>query len=353
MHPIFAGRGRLGLYLLGWLPLALLFVVLLVWRGGLSWGEATLVALPLVLLDAYLCLAAWYLCRALPLRRGPLWEALGAHLLSALASSVLWVLAGWAWVTLLGTIPGLDRLGPRFLMLAPALLAVGVPLYLLAVAFHYLLLALEGAADAERRALELREQAREAEWKALRSQLDPHFLFNSLNVVAALVASDPGGARSMAILLAEFLRKSLKLGERAEIPLGEEVALAAAYLAVERVRFGERLAVIEEVDDAARNLPVPPLLLQPLVENAVRHGIAQLLEGGAVRLEASLQDGRLHLAVENPCDPDRPAQSSGHGVGLANVEARLKGRYGAAAKLRVVRQSGTFRVEIEIPIAPA
>src|SRR6185295_12622816 len=205
MHPIFAGRGRLGLYLLGWLPLALLFVVLLVWRGGLSWGEATLVALPLVLLDAYLCLAAWYLCRALPLRRGPLWEALGAHLLSALASSVLWVLAGWAWVTLLGTIPGLDRLGPRFLMLAPALLAVGVPLYLLAVAFHYLLLALEGAADAERRALELREQAREAEWKALRSQLDPHFLFNSLNVVAALVASDPGGARSMAILLAEFL----------------------------------------------------------------------------------------------------------------------------------------------------
>ncbi len=356
MHPIFAGRGRLGLYLLGWSPLAALIVVLLVWRGALTWSEGLLVGLPLAYLFAYLCLSAWYLCRALPLQTGKsaafALEALGAHLLAAIVSAGLFALAGRGWLMLLGSIPGLDRLDARFPAVAPVLFALGVPLYLLAVAFHYLLLALARGTEAERRALQERVHAQEAEWKALRAQLDPHFLFNGLNTISALTASDPQGARRMAILLAEFLRRGLALGAREEIPLAEEAALAGSYLAVERVRFGERLDVIETFEPAALEVRVPPLLLQPLIENAVRHGIAQLLEGGAIRIEARLQtsDGgtALLLAVENPRDPDREP-ISGHGVGIANVRARLAGRYGEAASLAVRPGPGRFRVEIALP----
>ncbi len=360
MHPIFAGRGRLGLYLLGWSPLAALIVVLLVWRGDLAWGEAALVGLPLAYLFAYLCLSAWYLCRALPLQPGKsaahALEALGGHLLAALASGGLLAFAGRVWLLLLGSIPGLDRLDLRFPAVAPVLFALGVPLYLLSVAFHYLLLALEETNAAERRGRDLRILARDAEWKALRAQLDPHFLFNGLNTIAALAATDPAGTRRMAILLAEFLRRSLHLGQREEIPLAEEAALASSYLAVERARFGDRLEVIEALEPAALAQKVPPLLLQPLIENAVRHGIAQLLDGGVVRIEGRFEPrdlgGRLHLAVENPCDPDRSG-STGHGVGLSNVRARLAGRYGEKATLRALATPGKFRVEIELPAGAA
>jgi LytS/YehU family sensor histidine kinase len=152
----------------------------------------------------------------------------------------------------------------------------------------------------------------------------------------------------MTILLAEFLRRSLRLGSREEIPLAEELAHAAGYLAVERARFGDRLRIEEEIEEACLRCRVPSLILQPLVENAVRHGIAQLLEGGAIRIEARRVDGFLCLAVENPCDPDhRPPR--GEGVGLANVTARLRALYGRQAESKTVPQAGRFRVELKLP----
>jgi len=230
-----------------------------------------------------------------------------------------------------------------------------VPLYLLAAALHYLVLALESARDAERRALELRVQAREAELRALKAQIDPHFLFNSLNAVSALVGSDAGSARKMVLLLAEFLRRSLRLGGRESIPLSEELAHAASYLAVERVRFGERLRVEEEVEEASRSCLVPSLILQPLVENALRHGIAHLLEGGALRIAARRSGGLLRLSVENPCDPDHPPTRSARGesVGLANVAARLRTLYGPEGRFTVTPEDGRFRVELALPAVEA
>lgn len=351
MHPILARRERAGLYLAGWLPLAPLVALLFVWGGGLPWGWAAALALPLVLLYAQLCLAAWYPCRAVPLRQSRFWWLIAAHLLGALLSSGLWVLLGWTLAAVLAGLPYFHGLDERFAPLALPLFALGVPLYLVAVAVHYLILAFEASREAEARALAAQVEAREAELRALRAQLDPHFLFNSLNAVAALAGSDPAGARKMAILLAEFLRGSLRLSARASVPLAEELAHASAYLAVERARFGERLAVEEEVEEAALGCLVPALILQPLVENAVRHGVAQLLDGGVVRLAARRAGGLLHLAVENPCDPDqRPSRrGSGESVGLANVAARLATRYGEAARLEVRAAEGRFRVELVLP----
>ena len=212
----------------------------------------------------------------------------------------------------------------------PALFATGVLLYFLYAALHYVLLSLEATREAESREAEMQILAREAELAALKAQIQPHFLFNSLNSISSLAASDPPRAQEMCVRLSEFLRKSLALGETRSIPMGEELALSRAYLSVEELRYGPRLVFEEDLDERSGRCQVPPLLLQPLVENAIRHGIATCVDGGTVRLAVRFAAGRLRILVENPYDPESPARA-GVGLGLANVRQRLAARYGGEA----------------------
>jgi LytS/YehU family sensor histidine kinase len=229
-----------------------------------------------------------------------------------------------------------------------ALFIAGVPLYLISVAVHYLLLTFEASREAERRALESQVATREAELRALRAQLNPHFLFNSLNSINALVGSDPEAARRMCESLGDFLRRTLALGARDAVSLGEELALVDRYLAIERVRFGERLRVECRLEPAVERCLVPPLLLQPLVENAIKHGIAERIEGGTVRIAAARHDGVLTIEVENDVDSDAPPRR-GEGVGLANVRRRLDAIDARNARLDVRRIADQFRVTLTLP----
>jgi two-component system sensor histidine kinase AlgZ len=190
--------------------------------------------------------------------------------------------------------------------------------------------------------------AREAELKSLRAQLDPHFLFNSLNSVAALIGNDTVAARQMCFLMANFFRKSLTLARQQAIPLAEEVSLAETFLAIEKVRFGDRLRTNFDIADDVKDVSVPPLMLQPLVENAVHHGVAHLLEGGEVCVQARRREGFLELVVANPCDPDRPPSRS-TGVGLVNVRSRVETLCGHRASVDVDASDTAFRVSILLP----
>ena len=182
----------------------------------------------------------------------------------------------------------------------------------------------------------------------LRAQIDPHFLFNCLHSISALTGSDAASARRMCVLLADFLRESLALGGESRITLARELGLVARFLAVERVRYGDRLRDEIVVSDEADKSLVPPLLLLPLVENAVTHGIAHVLSGGTVTVTAGRIGGRLHVVVENPCDPDRPRRA-GAGVGLANVRARLTTLHGNEARFAAGEADGVWRVELTLP----
>jgi LytS/YehU family sensor histidine kinase len=166
--------------------------------------------------------------------------------------------------------------------------------------------------------------------------------------VAALCGPDARDAREMTQRLADFFRQTLRLGALERITLGQELELVERYVAIEKVRFRERLALDVRVDEAAREAVVPPLLLQPLIENAVRHGIASKIEGGTVTVEASRSEGMLRIAIENPADPDRAA-SRGEGIGLENARGRLAAISGGRASLRARESEGRFRVEIELP----
>jgi two-component system, LytTR family, sensor histidine kinase AlgZ len=351
MHPLLARRDWLRLYLAAWLPPAALVVALLAVSGGLPPLEALAVGLPLVLVFSQIGLSAWYVCRATPLHAESAAELVRPALTLAAAaalSSALWLLLGGAWAATVALLPPFAGAPERFAGAGPLLFGLGVLLYLLVAAGHYLALSLVASRAAERRALEVQVTAREAELRALRAQVDPHFLFNSLTAVAALAGRDAAGARRMALMLADFLRRGLRLAERRTIPLAEELALVRAYLAIEEVRFGARLAVEERLDPAAGALAVPPLLLQPLVENAVRHGVAGLVDGGRIEIETRRRSGGAAVVIVNDRDPDA-ATPAGEGIGLANVRRRLAALYGEEASLRVVTEPGRFRVELTLP----
>jgi two-component system sensor histidine kinase AlgZ len=348
VHPILARRKRLLPYLAASLPLGALLTVLLARPGAYSLAQAAAVAFPLAVVYAFLGLSAWYPCRSLPLTRAKAPVLLASHGGAALVTSAAWVLLGAGIGRLLDQVPALSGMAQSYGAQVPPLLAVGVLLYLLSVALHYVLLAFEAAREAERREARLSLLAREAELKALKSQVQPHFLFNCLNSISALAGSDPAAAREMCLGLAGFLRQSLAVGERVSISVGEELSLARSYLDVERIRFGKRLSVEEMVEPSGEECLVPPLLLQPLVENAVVHGIATLAEGGAVRLEASRAGNRLRIVIENPFDPDAPPRPSS-GLGLKMVRDRLAALYGPDAMFAARRLEGRHLAVISIP----
>jgi signal transduction histidine kinase len=350
MHPILARGGRLALYLAISALVGGLLAALLRGQPGFSRGASLLVALPLAIAYSFVCLSAWYVSRSMPLAGTGTLRIVATALTAAVVSSAVWLFAGRAWIDVLawrGALPDATDALPAVQTL---LFGFGLLVYLLSLAVSYLLVAFEQSREAERRGLEAQVLAREAELRALRAQIDPHFLFNSLHSISALTGSDPGAARRMCVLLADFLRESLALGAQERIALTDELALVRRFLEVEQVRFGDRLQMTIDADGAGHCL-VPPLLLQPIVENAVTHGVAHVLEGGTVRIGAALRGSTLSLVVENPCDPERP-RGTGAGVGLANVRARLRALHGADARVTASETHGRWRVAISLPADP-
>jgi len=347
MHPLLT-RNRLGLYLLAWVPLTAISIYVMVTRGGLGWLQATALAVSVFLFYAFLCLSAWYPCRATPLGKVSFIRLLLTHLIAAVLISFVWTQAGGALAYAILSPEKFDAMRLEFRPQLNSIFTIGVLLYLLSVAFHYVLIAMEDSRRAEAQANESRVLARDAELKALKAQVNPHFLFNSLNSISALTSIDPARARDMCVLLGDFLRLTLGLGEKTSVRFSEELDLLQKYMAIEKVRFGTRLTMLEEIQEESKACLLPPLLLQPLVENAVKHGIASLPEGGHVRVAAQRQNGRLAILVENSWDPDSPPRRSG-GRGLKNVQLRLEARYGKDASLHVSNEGDLFQVSLSLP----
>ena len=347
MHPILARLERLALYLSAWLVIGVLLATVLS-RQGLSWPEGLVLVLPVLVVYAFVCLSAWYVCRAVPLSTSGITSALAASGLAAAFAGIVWVGLSEAWIAVLGSLADFPTLAARSRQQTPFLFTAAALLFLLVLSVHYVALAFEAVREAERQQLALAVMARDAELKALRAQLDPHFLYNCLNSIGALTTTDPNGARRMCLLLGEFLRSTLKVGQQTQVQMAEELALADRFLSIEQVRFGKRLEIERRIDAAVLECRVPPLFLQPLVENAVNHGIAGLLDGGAITLAAARVGDRLSIVVENPCDTEMAAPR-GQGMGLNNVRARLAAMFGDSVRMAASAAHGRFRVELDLP----
>jgi LytS/YehU family sensor histidine kinase len=193
----------------------------------------------------------------------------------------------------------------------------------------------------------LETQLARAQLQALQGQLQPHFLFNTLNAIGVLVRDDPAAAGRVVSLLADLLRRTLDVAQQQEVPLGEELDFLARYLEIERTRFPDRLTVIVEVPVALGSLQVPSFLLQPLVENAVRHGIAPQADGGRVVVRGRREGDRLVLEVWNDGAPLLGGRREG--IGLTATRERLERLYGGRAELTLATVDGGVQAQVRLP----
>jgi hypothetical protein len=297
----------------------MVFLWALVLHGeGVGWLDALLVAVPLGALFAGLAVAARYPVRALPLDRTPWTRLVAVHAMAAVTVAALWGLVGSLWAEFLDRVGVLEGAAQRLDGRMAPILGFAAVGYLLAVAVHSILATAENARRAEAFALSSLAEARAAELEALRAQLGPHFLFNSLNTVSSLAGREPEAARRACGLLAAILRRTLKAPSPERVSLAEELALAH------------------------------DLLLLPLIENAITHGIAELLAGGEIDLTVRRSAGEVHVELVNDCDPER-RRRTGTGRGLELARRRLAAAYGGRARFEVRDEGARYRVSLAWP----
>jgi len=201
----------------------------------------------------------------------------------------------------------------------------------------------------EQRKQDAERLAREAELFKLRHQLQPHFLFNSLNSINALIGSRPQEAREMIQQLSDFLRGTLKKEEHQWISLSEEMQYLQLYLDIEKVRFGNRLSTRIEIEENARQLKIPVLLLQPVVENAIKFGLYDTTDEIVIHITASVDDNTLVVIVKNPFDPETAQPMQGTGFGLNVVKRRLDLLFGRNDLLITHTKENIFTTTIKVP----
>jgi two-component system, LytTR family, sensor kinase len=320
-----------------WLPL---FATELV--SWLPWALAT----PLVIGAA----------RRYPLVRGMsarTVRAVGVHL--ALFAAVSAIAETWSALLQMWVNPWENRKWPTFVDTWTTTLIFQVLTFLIAYALivtvTYVLEARESVARQKAETAHLNEELSKAQLAALRRQIEPHFMYNALNSIAGLVRDHLNDAAvSMIVGLSEFLRRSTEDSHRSQVALQEEVEYLQRYLDIQKVRFGERLQVEVDIPVELMQAQVPNLLLQPLVENAIKHGIAKRVAGGSVRVVGVLREGRLRLSVYNDgpgLPPDWEATETG--VGIRNLRSRLQILHGGESELRL-RPADPIGVEVVVTL---
>lgn len=226
----------------------------------------------------------------------------------------------------------------------------GVLVYFIIVFVAHALVYYERLRDEQTRVATLRGELAQAQLQTLRSQLHPHFLFNTLNAITVLIDNNPAAARKTLGQLADMLRQTLDHGTTQEVTLRKELAVLEPYLAIQKTRFGDRLTASQSIDETALDAYVPFLLLQPLVENAVQHGVATLPEPATIDITVARRDGVVTFRVFNS-GPGIASGNQRQGVGLSNTRARLAALYGNRFRLALQNVPGGVEVAIEIPFS--
>jgi len=248
--------------------------------------------------------------------------------------------------------PGIPGPWTRFIHLAVTRAQSTITIYWAIVCVTWVVSSYQQLRERERRTLELEARLMQSNLQTLKAQLQPHFLFNALNAIASLVRRKPHAAEDMIGSLSDFLRMTLDSGQQHEVPLRREIEFLGLYLEIQQARFGERLRIQKEIDPATLDVAVPTLILQPLVENSVRHGIEPRETGGTIKVRALRHENSLWLEVHD----DGEGLKAGHltalreGVGLSNTKARLQELYGDAHRFLITPTTDAgLTVTVELP----
>lgn len=230
----------------------------------------------------------------------------------------------------------------------PYRIGTGAFIYGLIILSYFLFVSLSNLSEKNAKEARLESLVKETELKMLRSQINPHFLFNSLNSISSLTITDPEKARDMIVKLSEFMRYALSRKDEQPVTLQNELENLRLYLDIEKVRFGDKLTTQEIIEPGCLSLKIPVLLLQPLYENAVKHGVYESTENVRIMTEAKINDGYIEIIISNNYDP-APSLKRGTGTGVSNVTRRLELYYGNRASIQTSKENGIYTVNLYIP----
>lgn len=302
-----------------------------------------------VILYALISLSFKYQTRYIKFSKKKLWQFFITHAVNAVFASLAWF--GFTSVLLnliaLFTDMSLSFFHDTFLHR----ILIGSLLYFIMIAFRYMFQYYDSYNTQVKREAELRSLITEAELKTLKFQINPHFIFNSLNSIAALTSLDPQKAREMTIKLSEFMRFTLSKNLRSTNKLSEELENIHRYLEIEKVRFPDKFTYDENIAGECLDVEVPNMILQPVFENAIKHGVYDAIEPVTITLNCTPRGNAIELLIENNYDDDS-VPVKGAGVGLENIRERLQLIYRMQNLLKVQKKDGKFSVRLTIPVPP-
>ncbi|MFO7722505.1 MAG: histidine kinase [Bacteroidales bacterium] len=330
-----------------WTIIALVHILIMLFGYRLNNGPAIAEGILFNLSFALIGVGLWYMVRYSDLNRRSWLELLFVHMSGLTVVLLLWI------VPVNQVLRILFQDDPGYLLFLQRTITMrvitGTGLYLGIVSLAYLLVSMQRLKEQQLKEAELKNLLKESELNMLRFQINPHFLFNSLNAISSLTITQPREANRMVVRLSEFMRYSLDSSGKIMSTLGKEVEHCSMYLDIEQVRFGDRLKVTMSIQEGLTEYPVPSMLLQPLVENAVKHGLDDLDEGIRVSIEAKQEGDRIRLTVGNPVDGVQKRQVKGTGTGLKNIRDRFMNLYGRSDLVKVNRSEDYFQIDIMIP----
>jgi two-component system, LytTR family, sensor kinase len=298
------------------------------------------------LIFAFLGIGLWYMVRFSGKQMNGFVKILAYHLAGCAFTILIWQIISYAILRILFVS---NEAFMNFLITSLIVrVLTGVLIYFLLISIDFLVLSFEEMQERAEHESQLAAMLRDAELSMLRSQIRPHFLFNSLNSVSSLTLSNPQAAQDMIIKLSEFMRHSLTLGAETMNSLNEELYHASLYLDIEKVRFSNRMVIEKDIDPACGEMMLPAMILQPLLENAVKHGVNTMLTSCVISLKAQCNDSFLGITISNSFDPDAVPRK-GTGTGLSNVQKRLAAIYGRNDLLSSKATKEVFEIKLQIP----
>ncbi|MBR9997390.1 MAG: histidine kinase [Cyclobacteriaceae bacterium] len=347
LNPVLKNKKSRIVYLLLWVIIMMAHSFFLIFYFDLRAVYAVIDGLVYNLVYLLFGIGIWYIVRYNDFELIKLINLVGSHALSA-----VFILSLWLGIS--GFIVGLIVKNNEYATVAdqvfPARTIFGILFYAVIVLVYYLLVYYHNFKERIRHEAHVSTRYKEAELNALKSQINPHFIFNSLNSISSMTISDPDKAQEMIVKLSEFFRMTLKNGNLYMTTLNNELYFSRLYFEIEKIRFGDKLEVKIEVPESFGSIGVPHLILQPLLENAIKHGVQESLDVVEVKLSASQSDGFLLLVLKNHFDKDLNVR--GEGIGLSNVRERLRLMYGMQDLLMTGKDpdKNEYIVTIKIPL---
>src|SRR5664280_149172 len=345
-HPVLGNRVRLIVWWLVWLFLALGQALLFYYAFGSYTNICIADSVASLVLFSGIALSLWYPFTFFN-KSGARPSSLIMNLLLTGAVSV----SLWVFITkmiLLLLFPQENNYQQYWDITFPYRIGIGVIIYAMIILTYFLFESLTNLSEKNAREAKLESLVKETELKMLRSQINPHFLFNSLNSISSLTVTDPEKARSMVVKLSDFMRYALSRKDEQPVSFRSELENLRLYLDIEKVRFGDRLSTEEHIEGMTLDAKIPTMLLQPLYENAVKHGVYESTESVRIITRAKIIEGYIEIIISNDYDP-APSAKRGTGTGLLNVTRRLELFYGNKASIKTLKENGIYSVTLYIP----